>query len=110
MNKKYYMINYFCPNCDKNHTFEECPELFPEIKPDIVFKSRESSEEKVEKISRATIKRRKSIHPQYRSNREAANEIDKYAPKLEVEQIIRFKLERRMALLQFHINTMKEKF
>lgn len=58
--------------------------MFPEIKPDIVFKSEESSEVKDESITRVTIKRRKPIHPQYRSNREAANEIDKYAPKLEI--------------------------
>lgn len=25
VNKKYFMINYFCPKCDKNHPFEECP-------------------------------------------------------------------------------------
>lgn len=75
----------------------------------LTFKSKRSEATQYKTFSRMLVSRRKSIHPAYRVKREAANEMDKYTPKLGIEQIVRYKLERRMALLQYHINQAKNR-
>ena len=82
ISQKYYLINYYCQKCEGNHLFEQCDQLFPQFKNNFTFKSNESQPELSLSLDRPSIRRRRSIHPAYRSKREAANEMEKYAPKL----------------------------